>query len=154
MSNKTPTCPNCDGTNTAHEFRGTWVCLNCGARVMGRDYKTGDPIYGLTSPVPPVRHAHTPVPWVLQGEGTILHPVTGKSMITKRIETSLGNIEVLDETNEPEENLRLIVAAPKTLAALKGLLSREHCQCNPEPGEACEHVVAAEAAIADAEEDQ
>lgn len=95
---------------------------------------------------------HTPSPWVLNGEGIVHHPVTGKSIVTKRIETSLGNIEVLDETNEPDANLRLIVASPKLLAALKGLLSREHWKCGP--GKACEHVVAAKAAIADAEEDQ
>jgi hypothetical protein len=65
---------------------------------------------------------HTPSPWVLNGEGVVHHPVTGKSMITKRIETSLGNIEVLDETNEPEENLRLIVAAPELVNVLRMFL--------------------------------
>jgi len=62
---------------------------------------------------------HTRGPWVLNGEGIVHHPVTGKSIVTKRIETSLGNIEVLDETNEPDANLRLIVAAPELLTALR-----------------------------------
>jgi hypothetical protein len=62
---------------------------------------------------------HTPSPWALNGEGIVHHPVTGKSIVTKRIETSLGNIEVIDETNEPDENLRLIVATPKLYSLVR-----------------------------------
>jgi hypothetical protein len=48
--------------------------------------------------------------------------VTCSSIRTVRIETTLGNIEVWDQTNEPEENVRLIAAAPEVLAALKAAL--------------------------------
>jgi hypothetical protein len=92
---------------------------------------------------------HTPGPWVLQGEGVVLHPVAHCEIRTTRIETTLGNIEVWDQTNEPSENVRLMTAAPELLAAVKGLL--HPCGCNPAPGEACPHVLAAEAAIAKAE---
>jgi len=62
---------------------------------------------------------HTPGPWTIQGSGTLAHPVTGSSLSTVRIETSLGTFEILDETNEPDQNVRLITAAPDLLAALE-----------------------------------
>jgi hypothetical protein len=43
-------------------------------------------------------------------------------MTTTRIETSLGMIEILDLTNEPEANARLIAAAPALLGALEGIV--------------------------------
>jgi hypothetical protein len=43
--------------------------------------------------------------------------------LTTRIETPLGTIEIVDETNEPEGNKRLIAAAPELLAVLKALAS-------------------------------
>lgn len=65
---------------------------------------------------------HTPGPWSIQGDGTLLHPVTGRALTTTRIETSLGSFEVLDETNEPGGNIALICAAPEMLQALRDAL--------------------------------
>lgn len=62
---------------------------------------------------------HTPGPWRLNGNGTLLHPVSYRSLTTCRIETSLGSFEILDETNEPEQNAALIAAAPDLLQALE-----------------------------------
>jgi hypothetical protein len=66
---------------------------------------------------------HTPGPWSIQGNGTLLHPVTGRALTTTRIETSLGSFEVLDETNEPDGNIALICAAPQMLQALQDALA-------------------------------
>ncbi len=55
---------------------------------------------------------HTPGPWREQGNGTLLHPQSHRPLTTVRIETSLGSFEILDETNEPDANARLIAAAP------------------------------------------
>ena len=71
---------------------------------------------------PPAKHSPTPEPWVLQGEGTVLHPVSCGSMRTTRIETSLGMIEVIDQTNEPDANARLIVNAPELVNVLRMFL--------------------------------
>ena len=73
------------------------------------------------------KHTHTPGPWVRQGEGVVLHPVTCSSIQTTRIETTLGNIEVWDQTNEPDANARLIAAAPELVNVLRMFL-----QLNPE----------------------
>jgi hypothetical protein len=62
---------------------------------------------------------HTPGPWRLNGNGTLLHPVSHRSLTTCRIETSLGSFEILDETNEPEQNAALIASAPDLLQALE-----------------------------------
>lgn len=62
---------------------------------------------------------HTPGPWSIQGDGILLHPVTKAQLLTTRIETYLGTFEILDETNEPQANARLIAAAPELLEALK-----------------------------------
>jgi hypothetical protein len=62
---------------------------------------------------------HTPGPWIKQGMGIVNSPVTGSAMATSRIETTLGNIEILDETNEPDYNLSLILSAPDLLEALE-----------------------------------
>lgn len=62
---------------------------------------------------------HTPAPWDLNGNGILLHPVTNAQLVTQRIETSLGSFEILDETNEPDANARLIAAAPDLLSALQ-----------------------------------
>jgi hypothetical protein len=64
--------------------------------------------------------SHTPGPWHRQGQGTLLHPVTKRPLTLERVETSLGTFEVFDETNEPDGNIRLIVAAPALLEALQG----------------------------------
>lgn len=52
-----------------------------------------------------------------------MHPVSGSQLTTVRVETSLGTFEVLDETNEPEGNIRLIVAGPELLAALEMMMA-------------------------------
>ena len=65
---------------------------------------------------------HTPGPWMLQGEGTLLHPVTNRPLTLDRIETTLGFIEVLDETNEAGYNKHLIAAAPELLECLESFL--------------------------------
>lgn len=70
-----------------------------------------------------MKHTHTPGPWNLIGNGILLHPVTNAQLVTQRIETSLGSFEVLDETNEPEANARLIAAAPDLLSALETCVS-------------------------------
>jgi len=66
-----------------------------------------------------ISNQHTPGPWIIQGEGILLHPVTKAQLLTTRIETSLGTFEILDETNEPDGNARLIAAAPELLSALQ-----------------------------------
>jgi hypothetical protein len=62
---------------------------------------------------------HTPGPWKINGTGILNHPVTGAAVSLIRIETTLGNIEIHDETNEPDYNARLIAAAPELLEALE-----------------------------------
>lgn len=59
-----------------------------------------------------MKSLHTPGPWRIQGNGTLNHPVTNRALTTVRIETSLGTFEVLDETNEPDANARIIAASP------------------------------------------
>jgi hypothetical protein len=81
----------------------------------------------------------------------VIHPVSRRSIQTTRIETHMGMIEVWDQTDSPEANARLLAAAPDILDALKGLMSREHCECDPKPGFACKHILDAEAAIAKVE---
>ncbi len=64
---------------------------------------------------------HTPGPWSFCGTGTLLHPISHSPLVTTRIETTLGCLEILDETNEPDENARLIAAAPELLNACESL---------------------------------
>ena len=73
---------------------------------------------------------HTPGPWKIQGNGTLLHPVSGRPLTTTRIETSLGTFEVMDETNEPGWNAILIASAPTLLSEnqrLREALERIDC---------------------------
>ena len=93
---------------------------------------------------PPVKHAHTPSPWTFETNAD------GGGVVYKDTEGTIAT--VTDEMSGWLANLALIAAAPELLAALKGLVSREHCECRPQPGEACKHVVAAEAVIAKVEE--
>ncbi len=67
-------------------------------------------------------HKHTPTPWKVGGLKTLVDPRNGGVIVTQVIETSLGEIEVLDLTNEPSHNVQLMVTAPKMLEAL------EYCQ--------------------------
>jgi len=66
-----------------------------------------------------VNSQHTPGPWIEQGSGTVAHPVSGGVITTTRIETTLGNIEIIDETNEQAANALLIASAPELLNALE-----------------------------------
>ena len=92
---------------------------------------------------------HTPGPWNLNGNGILLHPVTNRQLVTQRIETYLGSFEVLDETNEPDANARLISSAPDLLSALEEMMSvfQDHEQYDEESAEV---VSIARAAIAKA----
>ena len=105
---------------------------------------------------------HTPGPWRIQGEGTLNHPVSGRPLTTQRFETSLGCFEVLDETNEPEANARLIASAPAMLDALKRVtefLSEAHAEDkaaahygdDPDTCTYCQAINQANAAIAQAQ---
>ena len=69
--------------------------------------------------------------------------------MTQRIETYLGSFEVLDETNEPDANARLISSAPDLLSALEEMMSvfQDHEQYDEESAEV---VSIARAAIAKA----
>lgn len=60
---------------------------------------------------------------MLQGCGTVLNPVTNSPIATQRVETSLGFIELLDQTNEPDHNAHLIASAPELLEALENALN-------------------------------
>lgn len=64
---------------------------------------------------------YTPGPWNIQGDGILNHPVSNVPLKTCRFETTLGTFEVLDETNEPIYNARLISSAPEILEALNEL---------------------------------
>lgn len=49
---------------------------------------------------------------MLQGQGSVLHPVTNRPIICERIETKGGAfIDLVDETNEPIKNAAYIVEA-------------------------------------------
>jgi hypothetical protein len=60
-------------------------------------------------------------PWTIGGQGIVTHPQTCAPILTQRIETTLGTIELLDGTNEPEYNAPLIAAAPELLMALESI---------------------------------
>lgn len=66
---------------------------------------------------------HTPGPWKIGGQGIVKHPVTCAPLLTQRIETKLGTIELIDGTNEPEYNARLIEAAPDLYKALDAIVT-------------------------------
>ena len=65
---------------------------------------------------------HTHGPWHLNGNGILLHPVTGSQLVSQKIETSLGSFEIFDETNEPDANAWLIAAAPDMFDALQAIV--------------------------------
>lgn len=86
---------------------------------------------------------HTPGPWTIEGEGTLVTPVTGALIGTTRIGTGgYGEIELLDGTNEPEGNKYLIAAAPELLAALRALLVVADHPNNPMATGACSSIIA------------
>lgn len=57
--------------------------------------------------------------WKRGGQKILIDPRTATNVMTQVIETELGEIEVLDFTNEPDYNLQLMVASPKMLHALE-----------------------------------
>lgn len=65
---------------------------------------------------------HTPAEWTLEGQGIVENPLTRGTIYTQKIETRQGTIEIIDGTNEEEGNAYLIAAAPKLLAACKGMM--------------------------------
>jgi hypothetical protein len=69
-----------------------------------------------------VTHNHTSAPWRVGGQKILIDPRNGANVMTQVIETPLGEIEILDLTNEPEYNKYLIASAPKMFKAL------EECQ--------------------------
>lgn len=62
--------------------------------------------------------------WIGCGQGTLLHPVTGRQLTTEVVELEgQGRIfEVFHYGDDPDGAQQLIVAAPELLAALEGLL--------------------------------
>lgn len=61
---------------------------------------------------------YTPGPWTVGGQKIVQDPRNGANIGTQVIETSLGEIELIDGTNEQDYNARLIAAAPELLHAL------------------------------------
>lgn len=62
---------------------------------------------------------HTPAPWTVGGQKILIDPRNGANVMTQVIETPLGEIELFDQTNEPDYNAILISNAPKMLQALE-----------------------------------
>ena len=66
---------------------------------------------------------HTPGPWTIEGTGILNDPRNGASVGTTRIGTGgYGEIELIDGTNEPDYNARLIAAAPELYDAARAVL--------------------------------
>ena len=91
------------------------------ATAIWRDATT-QKVEQATAQQTPAQQTHTPAPWMLGGDGTVDNPATGGTIITKRIETPLGTIEIIDGTNEARGNAALIASAPELLEALDHLL--------------------------------
>lgn len=88
---------------------------------------------------------YTPGPWhvdIVIGGEHIPSIFAGRVKVASLNPYLVGQNEVGDRM----ANARLIAAAPELLEALRGLLTP--CRCDPTPGTACAHVLAAEAAIA------
>ncbi len=84
--------------------------------------------------------SHTPEPWEIHRSQTLIY-----------IDGERWNIATINSADPNyEDNARLIVMAPKLLAALKGLLPAFSMDSDPEKGYAGE-ILAAKAAIAAAE---
>ena len=64
--------------------------------------------------------SYTPGPWTIEGNGMLAHPANGATVLTTRIGTDgWGEIELHDQTNEPDGNAQLIRSAPEMLDLIK-----------------------------------
>lgn len=93
-----------------------------------------------------IEQGHTPGPWRVDG-----HPDSEMPCEVVKVFPNGDRGLVCELTHSlfrqnQKANARLIAAAPDLLEALRGLLTP--CHCDPAPGTACAHVLAAEAAIA------